>query len=52
VRLLYHTAFVGTQGEVQVRTDPYGWDDALSEKLGFGKRSLAQFKANADDFGP
>lgn len=52
VRLLYHTAFVGAQGEVQVRTDPYGWDDALSEKLGFGKRSLAQFKANADDFGP
>ena len=52
VRLLYHTAFVGSEGEVQVRTDPYGWDDALSEKLGFGKRTLAQFKANADDVGP
>jgi murein L,D-transpeptidase YcbB/YkuD len=52
VRLLYHTAYVGAQGEVQVRTDPYGWDDALSEKLGFGKRTLAQFKANADDVGP
>ena len=52
VRLLYHTAFVDAQGGIQVRTDPYGWDDALAEKLGFGKRALSQFRAKADDIGP
>ncbi len=52
VRLLYHTAFVDAEGAVQVRTDPYGWDDALSEKLGFAKRTLSQFRAKADDIGP
>ena len=52
VRLLYHTAFLGPRGDVQLRTDPYGWDDRLAEKLGFEKQTRAQFRGERDDIGP
>ncbi len=35
VRLLYHNVFVTDDGNVAVRTDPYGWNDAIAVKLGF-----------------
>ncbi|WP_340646437.1 L,D-transpeptidase family protein [Phenylobacterium sp.] len=37
VRLLYHTAFVGDQGKVVYRSDPYGWDITLATALGLDR---------------
>lgn len=33
VFLLYWTAFAGTNGQMNFRDDPYGWDRALAEKI-------------------
>jgi murein L,D-transpeptidase YcbB/YkuD len=34
VRLLYHTAVRTSDGEVVVRSDPYGWDERVASALG------------------
>jgi murein L,D-transpeptidase YcbB/YkuD len=38
VRLMYHTAFVGPDGRVLFRPDPYGWDEDLARALGLEVR--------------
>ena len=38
VRLLYHTAYVGPEGRVLFRPDPYGWDEDLAATLGLEVR--------------
>lgn len=52
VRLLYHTAFVEPSGEVQFRTDPYGWDDRVAEALGYEPRQSPRLRTHISDIGP
>jgi murein L,D-transpeptidase YcbB/YkuD len=52
VRLLYENAFVDGQGQVAFRTDPYGWNGAVAEKLGFGNGSDRKAQAGSIDIGP
>lgn len=52
VRLLYHNVYVGDDGRVAFRTDPYGWNDPVAEQLGFAKASAKRAEAKAIDIGP
>ena len=52
VRLLYQTAFVGPDGQVQLHADPYGWDTAVAEGLGFAQQGGSRLRSDADDIGP
>jgi len=52
VRLLYHNAFVAGDGTVSIRTDPYGWNDAIATDLGFKDAKTRHAKAEAIDIGP
>ncbi|MDE0877922.1 MAG: L,D-transpeptidase family protein [Sphingomonas bacterium] len=52
VRLLYHNVFVTQTGKLAYRTDPYGWNDAIATKLGFGASGNNRAKAQSVDVGP
>ncbi len=53
VRLMYQTAYVTDAGTIRYTTDPYGWDDAVAEKLGFQIAAKAsEFKSDVSDTGP
>jgi len=52
VRLLYHNVFVGRDGAIAYRTDPYGWNDAVAAKLGFGEGGGKRAQAGSVDIGP
>ena len=52
VRLYYRTAFVDADGQLRFRTDPYGWDDAIAEKIGFGAHGHNTFRSDVEDLGP
>lgn len=52
VRLLYHTAFIGPGSQVQVHSDPYGWDAPVATGLGLETQGRARFRSDADDIGP
>ena len=52
VRLLYRNGFVDAAGMVAVRTDPYGWNDAVAEKLGFRDRESAKARVQQSDIAP
>ena len=52
VRLLYHNAFVETDGHVAFRTDPYGWNAPIAKALGFAESSSVRRRAAAEDVGP
>jgi L,D-transpeptidase YcbB len=52
VRLLYHNVFVTDAGKVAYRTDPYGWNDAIATKLGFGAAGNNRAHAQSIDVGP
>ncbi|PXA94708.1 murein L,D-transpeptidase [Nostoc sp. 3335mG] len=52
VRLLYHNAFVAEDGKVAIRTDPYGWNDAVAQQLGFADANTRHAKPEAIDIGP
>ena len=52
VRLLYHNVFVGTDGAIVFRTDPYGWNDPVAEQLGFTRSAARHAEAQAIDIGP
>ncbi|GAA0662819.1 murein L,D-transpeptidase YcbB/YkuD [Sphingomonas insulae] len=52
VRLLYHNVFIGDDGAIAFRTDPYGWNDAVAEQLGFARASARRAEAKAIDIGP
>ncbi len=52
VRLLYHPTFVGPSGEVNFTQDIYGWNDAIGERLGFGKSKRRKSQPAFKDLGP
>lgn len=52
VRLLYHNVFVDDSGNLNFRTDPYGWNMAVAQALGFGSTATAQARPGAIDIGP
>lgn len=52
VRLVYQNVFIDAAGMLAFRTDPYGWNDAVAEKLGFSKGTAGRAKAGAIDVGP
>jgi murein L,D-transpeptidase YcbB/YkuD len=52
VRLLYRTVYVSQANQVTYRTDPYGWNVAVADLLGFGKNAGKQFRSEVDDIGP
>lgn len=52
VRLLYRTAYANLAGQVTFRTDPYGWNDAVAEALGFEKDASKKFISGVRDIGP
>lgn len=53
VRLMYQTAYATNEGTIRYTTDPYGWDDAVAQKLGFQIAAKAsEFKSDVADTGP
>lgn len=52
VRLLYHNVYIGDDGAVAFRTDPYGWNDPVAERLGFTRAAARRAEAQAIDIGP
>ncbi|QIQ88024.1 MAG: L,D-transpeptidase family protein [Erythrobacter sp.] len=52
VRLLYRTAFVGREGEVEYRTDVYGWDNRIAQALGYEPREAPRIEISVSDVGP
>lgn len=53
VRLLYHTAFVGTDGRVGFAPDVYGWDNDVAVALGYENRQRPQVRRRSgEDVGP
>ncbi|MGB3721630.1 MAG: L,D-transpeptidase family protein [Pacificimonas sp.] len=52
VRMLYHSAYVGEDGEVTYRPDFYGWDEDVAEALGLGRRDRQMVLAQMEDIGP
>lgn len=52
VRLLYRTAYVGADKTVTYRTDPYGWNVAVAESLGFAREAGKPFRSETGDVGP
>ncbi len=52
VRLMYHTAFVGTDGRIRFVQDAYGWDNDVAAALGFERRQVRQRQQDTADVGP
>jgi murein L,D-transpeptidase YcbB/YkuD len=51
VRLLYHTAYV-ENGRVRFRSDAYGWDEDIAERLGMEKRARRAVATHIPVSGP
>ena len=49
VRLLYHSAFVGPAGEIELRPDSYGWDEDVAEAMGLPARPRPAPNVHVDD---
>jgi murein L,D-transpeptidase YcbB/YkuD len=52
VRLLYRTAFLDREGEIEYRTDVYGWDNRVAEALGYEPREAPRIEITVSDVGP
>ncbi|OWK29830.1 L,D-transpeptidase family protein [Sphingomonas mucosissima] len=52
VRMLYQTVLFDDSGAPIVRNDPYGWNDRVSEALGFKGPASMRVKTGAADVGP
>ncbi|MGF7153574.1 L,D-transpeptidase family protein [Novosphingobium gossypii] len=52
VRLLYQTVLFGEDGQPVIRSDPYGWNDAVAKALGFAAGQSHRVKGQGEDVGP
>jgi len=52
VRLYYRTVYVDHANKLTYRTDPYGWNVAVAEALGFGKDADNKFGARVNAIWP
>lgn len=52
VRLMYHTAFVDSSGEIAFRPDIYGWDEQLAAALDMPAPLKRETRRSAVDIGP
>jgi murein L,D-transpeptidase YcbB/YkuD len=52
VRLMYQTAFVGTDGKIRFVEDTYGWDNDVAAALGYERRQVRKRPRRAADVGP
>ena len=52
VRLMYHTAYLGSDGRVHFAADVYGWDNDVATALGYPSVPRGQAKASSTDIGP
>lgn len=52
VRLVYHTAYVGSDGKIHFADDAYGWDNDVAEALGYQRREMKRPQQQTADFGP
>jgi murein L,D-transpeptidase YcbB/YkuD len=52
VRLLYHTAWLGTDGRIHFAADAYGWDNDVATALGYQTKGPVKTGARAEDVGP
>ncbi len=52
VRLMYHTAYLGTDGRVHFAEDVYGWDNDVATALGYATKAPTKRATRAGDIGP
>ena len=53
VRLMYHTAYLGTDGRVKFAQDVYGWDNDVATALGYETRQAQRVQhRSGQDVGP
>ena len=52
VRLMYHTAYLGSSGRVQYAEDIYGWDNDVAAALGYDRRQVQRREHQSADVGP
>ncbi|HUG46213.1 MAG TPA: L,D-transpeptidase family protein [Sphingomicrobium sp.] len=52
VRLLYHTAFLGSDGRIKFTQDAYGWDNDVAQALGYKTRDRPQVEHRPGDVAP
>ncbi len=52
VRLMYHTAFVGSDGKINFVQDAYGWDNDVAAALGYARKQVQPRQQGGTDFGP
>ena len=50
--MLYQNVFVGDDGAIAYRSDPYGWNGPIAEQLGCAKSSARTAEAQSIDIGP
>jgi murein L,D-transpeptidase YcbB/YkuD len=52
VRLMYHTAFLGSDGKIHFADDAYGWDNDVAAALGYERRQVKRTAHKPSDVGP
>lgn len=52
VRLIYQTAYLGSDGKIHFTDDPYGWDNDVAAALGYERRGVKRRQRQSADFGP
>ena len=52
VRLMYHTAYLGTAGRLHFAADVYGWDNDVAPALGYPSMGPSGVKTKSTDVGP
>lgn len=51
-RLIYRNVFIDKDGNVVIRTDPYGWNGPIAKALGFTDRADTKVRSDETDIAP